>query len=282
MTTEPTEIDNLARFERANRIEAALRIARESGSGLRPLSYFPHRSDANIALAPRFPSGLARLDTLTGGGVYGVTTIAGAPKVGKSHLAVACAWEGARAGAVVVYLSADQAIDQTLRLLGRYVASRPLFPEECRERLHVLDIVVPLTSEALTRELVRCVGAQDRPVLLVVDSINSLAQLLGGDYFTRLHGILYFLVRARRLAQGDITVVAIAELNKGGDVKGRQAIYASDLIVRMQGAQGGAIDVDAQFSRESAGGSAGRYLLDHSSARLVPVAPEPLESWEKR
>lgn len=274
MADDPREIDKLARFERANRIEAAFNLARADGGGLRPATYYPHRSDADLALAPRFPTELKRLDALTGGGVYGVTTIAGAPKVGKSHLAVACAWEAAREGAVVVYLSADQAIDQTLRALGRYIGSRPLFPEECRERLHVLDIVVPLTRESLTRELVRCVGAQDRPLVVILDSINSLAQLLGGDYFTKLHALLYFFVRARRLAEGDVTVVAIAELNKGGDVKGRQAIYASDLIVRMQKAKGGAVEIDVQFSRESASGTAGRYALDHQSAHLIPIAEE--------
>jgi len=266
-------IQEVLRSYRGGRIRAALRLAAQRDPIALP-QYHPQVADKDHPPSPRFPTPLRKLNQQLAGGLYGVTSLAGEPKLGKSTLAIGVALEAAVKGWLVLFLSAEMAIEQTMARFGRYLAAHPHTDDPGR-RLAILDVVTPMTSHRLVAELSdRVVEYGDERVLVVVDSLNSLAQMLGGDYFSKLHALLLFFVRARRLAADDLAVLAISELNQRGEVKGQQAAYWADCVVRLRRGNDhpGAVEVDVQHSREGGAGDLGRYVLDPSRGVFVPTA----------
>lgn len=248
---------------RGQRVLSALRIAINRNPGV-PTTHFPMKQDAGTPTTARFPTGIRKLDRMTGGG-YGVTVISGAPKMGKSFAAVACALEAAAEGIRVIYLNAEMPIEQTAARFGRYLRAFPRVDVSPRA-LAVLDVVQPLSASGLVNELENIIlDYSDERILLVIDSVNSLVRNLGGDQLAKIESVLMFLIRARRLAPNDFSALAVCELNQRGHVKGLSAEYLADLLVRLRrteqpGAQG--VEIDVQLSRESQSGPIGRHLLD--------------------
>ena len=76
--------------------------------------------DADIALPPRMPTGIAEFDRAIGGGLVAgsVTLIGGDPGIGKSTLLLQAAALMSSAGRDVAYISGEEAADQ-VRLRAR-------------------------------------------------------------------------------------------------------------------------------------------------------------------
>jgi KaiC/GvpD/RAD55 family RecA-like ATPase len=270
------DLGNLIEYgEVGQRVMGALRLALRAPR-IDPRMHQPGAEHAGNPLTTRFATILPQLDRMTGGG-YGVTVVSGAPKTGKSFFAIGSAIEAAFHGHRVVYLSCEMPIEQVEARFGRYFAA---FPSRDRSDrlLAVIDVVHALHADQLVKVLEESVPAwsQER-VLLVIDSVNSLVRQLGeDDQLQRIERVLMFLIRARRLAPGLFSALAICELNQHGHTKGRSAEYLADLVLRLRQCEKGmhGVEMDVQLSRESQSGLLGRFLLDPARGCFLPTVYE--------
>lgn len=111
--------------------------------------------------APRFSTGIAELDRVTGGGVVpgSALLIGGEPGIGKSTLLLQLAASLARAGRRAVYFSGEEAAAQ-VRLRAA--------------RLGLSDAPVALACETSLAHILATLEAGPPPDLIVVDSIQTL------------------------------------------------------------------------------------------------------------
>ncbi|MBL8565514.1 MAG: DNA repair protein RadA [Hyphomicrobiaceae bacterium] len=117
--------------------------------------------DGVSAEAPRFSTGLAELDRVTGGGVVpgSALLIGGEPGIGKSTLLLQLAAAVANAGRRALYFSGEEAAAQ-VRLRA--------------ERLGLTAAPVALAAETNIANILATLGAEKRADLVVVDSIQTL------------------------------------------------------------------------------------------------------------
>ncbi|MDB5736554.1 MAG: repair protein RadA [Sphingomonas bacterium] len=117
--------------------------------------------DADVALPPRLPIGIAEMDRTLGGGLVpgSATLIAGDPGIGKSTLLIQAAAKLALAGLPVAYISGEEAADQ-VRLRAR--------------RLGLGAAPVQLASATSVRDILATLDGGRPPALLVIDSIQTM------------------------------------------------------------------------------------------------------------
>lgn len=213
-----------------------------------------------------WPSGIPALDALLDGGPHGVTAIASEGKVGKSMLAIGSALEAAatldwRVAFFVGeldesewderearYIAAHPAVGEGLALLRVYHVRRGVTPEE----------LVLLANEESGPE----------PLLIVLDSINTIASLSGRPYYAMLEELSVWAMMARRLSAGAVSFLLVAETNVRGGIKGERLQFWADAIVRLErpkereAAEKGWVDVEVTHSRRTRSGYVGRFLRD--------------------
>jgi circadian clock protein KaiC len=143
------------------------------------VSTFTPKSLDRTAPTDRISTGVARLDTMLGGGYYRGSSvlISGAPGTAKTTLSAACAFAACRAGETAVVMSFDEGKAQyvrNLRSVGmdlqRYVDEGKLIIRSVRTETqgaeeHLLDL------KAIIEEF--------RPAVLVIDPISALAKTGG-------------------------------------------------------------------------------------------------------
>ncbi len=111
--------------------------------------------------APRFTTGMAELDRVTGGGIVpgSALLIGGEPGIGKSTLLLQLSASLARAGRRAIYFSGEEAAAQ-VRLRA--------------ERLGLASAPVSLAAETNLANILATLDAGAKPDLVVVDSIQTL------------------------------------------------------------------------------------------------------------
>jgi DNA repair protein RadA/Sms len=111
--------------------------------------------------APRFSTGMAELDRVTGGGIVpgSALLIGGEPGIGKSTLLLQLSASVSRAGRRAIYFSGEEAAAQ-VRLRA--------------ERLGLAAAPVALAAETNLANILATLGGGARPDLVVVDSIQTL------------------------------------------------------------------------------------------------------------
>jgi len=111
--------------------------------------------------APRFSTGMAELDRVTGGGIVpgSALLIGGEPGIGKSTLLLQVCASVANAARSTVYLSGEEAAAQ-VRLRA--------------ERLGLASAPVALAAETNLANILATLSAAPRPDLVVIDSIQTL------------------------------------------------------------------------------------------------------------
>src|SRR5271154_6310584 len=105
--------------------------------------------------APRFASGVAEFDRVTGGGLVrgSVLLLGGDPGIGKSTLLIEVAAAYARRGSRAVYISGEEAVAQ-VRLRA--------------ERLSLSDAAVELAAETSVEDIVAKLSQGKGPQLVVI------------------------------------------------------------------------------------------------------------------
>lgn len=110
---------------------------------------------------PRRPTAIAELDRVTGGGLVpgSALLVGGDPGIGKSTLLLQAAAALARSGAVCVYVSGEEAVDQ-VRLRAR--------------RLGLADAPVALAAATSLSDILATLDTAKAPDVVVIDSIQTM------------------------------------------------------------------------------------------------------------
>lgn len=194
-------------------------------------------------------------------GMYGAAAIAGEGKIGKSTLGIGSGLEAAATLEWDVrYFDAELDDGEFEERKGRYVEAHPACAdaELCFKAYHVGRGV---TCEEL---LLLCNDDPSlQPMLIVFDSVNTIAKLMRTRYLEALEGLCLWAMLARRISGGAASFLLIAETNKGGGIKGEQLQYWADLIVRLrEPKEKGFVDIDITHSRRTPSGQVGRFQRD--------------------
>ena len=219
-------------------------------------------------------------------GFYGVTTIAGDEGTGKTCLSTSSAIESACNGFQVVYFAAEDDEDGFQERFNNYMAAHPECEEGVVENLHFQEVGRGQTPESLTITIMHCIDVfSDKPLLIVLDSINSIVNLGNDAYFNGLRNFGLWAMFARRISKGDVSFLINAETNREGSVKGESLKYWSDmmLILRAVKESEDVVDLELKKSRRSAGkGAMGKYLRNWQTgcfesyvASFAPHTPGP-------
>lgn len=280
-----TDADVLERFllrkgcdgEQVGSVLAAVRCLREGcgkGHELRAWLWEAYTSaggtsevelEGSESMTLRWPSGIHGID------FYGFVVIGGNAGAGKSMLAMMSALEAVKQGIHVIYFDAELTEAQLRRRFAGW-GGRTLDAYDLAN-FHVYSIATKAELEDLFYSANGYIDEGDERVLLVCDSINTVATAFGGGYFEALRTLVNFFRQARRLSEGRIGVIAVSELNKRGVAKGEQIEYSGDLIVRLQldEDRDGVCEVNVTKGREGGRGRYGTYEIDWRVGRFMKL-----------
>lgn len=221
---------------------------------------------------PKFwPSTIPHIDTVCGG-FYGVSVVTGQPGTGKTLLSIASAIEAAASGNwQVVILSAEDDKDGFRERFNRYLSVHPA-AQDCIGNLHYHAVGKGQDASSLTLTIHHCIDhTLDTPILIVIDSINSIVNLSHGSYLSLLKEIGLWAMFSRRLSAGDVSFFITAETNKSGEVKGEALSFWSDVYLKMKWKSENVVDMNLAKTRRTAGaGPMGNHLRNWSTGRFEP------------
>ncbi|MGC1464992.1 MAG: DNA repair protein RadA [Pseudolabrys sp.] len=174
--------------------------------------------------APRFPSGIAELDRVTGGGFVrgSVLLMAGDPGIGKSTLLIQAAAALARAGQRVVYISGEEAVAQ-VRLRA--------------ERLGLSGAAVELAAETSVEDIIATLREGKTPRLVVIDSIQTMwtdtVESAPGTV-TQVRGSAQALIRFAK--RSGAAVMLVGHVTKDGQIAGPRVVeHMVDAVLSFEG-----------------------------------------------
>jgi predicted ATP-dependent serine protease len=217
---------------------------------------------------PRFPSTLNYIETNLNG-FYGLTTIAGRKGLGKTMLAMACAIEAAATmNWQVFYLSAELDDDEMEMRCDRYYTRH----DHCVDGIPFLHIIhVPRGFDPMDYcQLVELEMDPTLPVLTVMDSVNTIAELHSDSYLHVLKEWQLWAMLARRISRGAASFLVLSELNKSGRTKGEKLEHWSDVMLTIKGkAEDGHVEMICDKSRRTKGeGPMGKYIRHVADSRF--------------
>jgi predicted ATP-dependent serine protease len=221
--------------------------------------------DIKHELKPKFPTSVGQVNALTEGGGYGLTTVGGSAKVGKTLFAFGTAVEACKAGWRVVYLNAELDKSEAAIALARYCGG--MIPPFVKNNFTLVNPEIGFRPHDAVARAHEALQFYDNRMLIVMDSINALAEFtLDGtkgrmDYWAANALWRNFAVRATRKSFGKIAFLCVSELNKDGGIKGGSLEYKADLVVRISADTSNTeyVDIDVRRSRSTASGELGKF-----------------------
>ena len=219
-------------------------------------------------LAPRYPSAVDGLET------YGNTVLLAEGGVGKTMLAHGIALEAAGCGAwEVVYFNAELDEAELAERIKRY-GQNMVNDWGC-----ALDHIVWWSAGDQTSiggMVDTCVDAVShrRKLLIVLDSINTLAEYAAGDApgadLAQLRKLYNWSAQVRKQTLGDVAFLIVSETNASGGVKGRKGFFSADVVVSMKSIEeSDSVEINVLKSRSARGGNLGAYTRDWKTGRFV-------------
>jgi len=181
-----------------------------------------------------YPSNLTWVDANVGGW-YGLSVITAEKGTGKTMLALAAAIEAAASGEwQVVHFLAEDDYDGFIERFENYMREHP-GAADCYERLHVVTVGKGQTPMTLTHTISEVIDLDlDLPVLVGIDSVNSVVNLSGKNYLQQLAQFGLWAMYARRESRGNCAFLITAESNKRGEAKGENLPYWADVVLKMK------------------------------------------------
>jgi DNA repair protein RadA/Sms len=170
-----------------------------------------------------FPTGVAELDRVLGGGLVpgSVTLLAGEPGIGKSTLLLQCLASCARKGHKGLLASGEESSDQIRRRADR------------------LGAVVEGLTIIATTDLATVFSAveAEAPAVLVVDSIQTITDLALGSAAGTVSQVRECATALVRLAkQTGVSVVLVGHVTKDGGIAGPKALeHVVDTVLEFEG-----------------------------------------------
>jgi len=241
----------------------------------------------------RWPSTITAVDRVCKG-FYGMTVISATKGTGKTMLARSSAIEAAASGKwqVVLFLAEDDYDgwrDGFNIYLNEYEHAR-----ECLQYLHVEQVGRNQTPDSLSlATLHRIDWSLDRPVLIVIDSINSVVNLSSGSYLHLLKDWGIWCMLARRLSRGRVSFMLTSEANRSGNAKGEGLPYWADVHLKMRKLTDRVVEIDLDKTRRTGGeGPLGKHKRAVGRGRFLTedelYGERPLrvvggnEDWDER
>lgn len=231
--------------------------------------------------SPRFPTGLPQLDELLDGGLYGVAAISGAPKVGKSLLALAVSLAAVRAGWTVLYANAEMTratmTNRLIALCGGFISP------EVRASLVFFSVCRGVKLKTIQQKILGALDMDTQRLLVVVDSVNTTAEMMltsagDGNYWNALRDLGHLAMASRRSSEGKCSWLLVSEQNQRGELKGLKLQYTADVVVSMKaGNAQDRVEISVPYARESRGGQVGTFVRDWRSGRFTRLLETPIE-----
>jgi predicted ATP-dependent serine protease len=181
---------------------------------------------------PHFPSNLEPIDNQLGG-FFGVTSLIAEPGVGKTMLA----WATALAAAAtqkwnVVYFGGELDVGEMIERRAREMT----FHASAIDGADYLKMVhVGIGQEPIDFCYELCWLDPELPILVIMDSINTIATLSRRDYLRTLEDYALWAMMSRRLSRGAASFLLVSETNKRGKSKGEKLEFWSDIAINMTG-----------------------------------------------
>jgi hypothetical protein len=229
---------------------------------------------------PRWPiPGVDHLTNHCGGG-YGLSVILGSEKCGKTFLALgSCIEAAATMNWQVVYLSAELDMQEVAFRIGGYLEAHPAC-YDAKDYLHVLHVGKGQTPDEVRLDIELSTRAEGPPLLICMDSINTIAEMSGRDYLRTLRDYSLWAMVARRMSNGAASFLIVSETNKLGQAKGGNLQFWADQVVKLEKQEDkdriGMVPVKMTLlaSRRTGGeGPMGLYLRNHKSGRFQKHNP---------
>lgn len=220
------------------------------------------------AEAPRFPSTLDEIDRL--GGFYGFTALGAVGGAGKSMMALRIALEAAAQEdpwrvlvweAEMDHADVEQRVAKSLRAEPRLEAG-----------LAFLTVIHPgrgITPETMLEDVMEFLELGDTKLLLVPDSLNTLAQLSGQDYMRSIREFTLFFMLARKFSRGHVACLLPCEIGRSGGLRGATPEHWADIDLRIQKKPEGHVELEARKMRGLEEPHLGRYVRDWRQQRFI-------------
>jgi DNA repair protein RadA/Sms len=183
--------------------------------------------DGGADEAPRFTTGMAELDRVTGGGIVpgSALLIGGEPGIGKSTLLLQLSASIARAGLKAVYFSGEEAAAQ-VRLRA--------------DRLGLASAPVALAAETNLANILATLDVGTKPDLVVVDSIQTLwSDELDAAPGTvsQVRAATQSLIRYAKL--NGSALLLVGHVTKDGQIAGPKVVeHMVDCVLSFEGDRG--------------------------------------------
>lgn len=250
-----------------------------------PLAAWKPPADAESRRAMRWPSGISGVDdNVALEGFYGFTCITGRFKLGKSIAAFASAALAAESGTRVIYVDAELDELQIAQRMRRFGGAD--WWNQHRSVFTVRMLVSPVSLATLVDDVAAQLAGDCERVLVVLDSINRIAQQLelystreseegkkrgrALSYWGALESVIEWCRQVRRLEAERVGILVTAEENSAGQSKGQKVEYAGDMALRIKGRpSSNQVELSVPFSREGGEGELGTYLRDWERTRFA-------------
>jgi len=223
-----------------------------------------------IDTLPRYPSTLEPIDHAFGG-FFGVTSLIAEPGIGKTMLAWAVALQAAATQKWnVVYFGGELDEGEMIERRAREMTQHPDAIEGA-DYLRMVQVGLGQTPFDFCVELAGL--DPDLPILVVMDSINTIATLAQRDYLRTLERYALWAMMARRLSRGAASFLLISETNKRGNSKGEKLEFWSDIAIHMGGKKDeAAVDFTIKKIRRGKWIPLGMFHRDWNSNRFYTGA----------
>ena len=224
----------------------------------------------------RWPSTLDYIEHHCGG-FYGLSVILGGKKTGKTMLALgSCIEAAATEEWQVVYLCAELDQHEMATRINRYLSANPS-ALSCEDFLHVVFVGKGQTPEMIQDQIERITAPAGPPILICMDSINTITEMSGRNYLTTLRDYALWAMLSRRMSHGAASFLVVSETNQIGGAKGGKLEFWADQMVKLSNPKAhgsnGLVPVNLKLvaSRRTGGeGEMGIYLRNQQTCRFVP------------
>lgn len=229
----------------------------------------------------RWPSNLEYIDYHCGG-FYGMTVILGGMKTGKTMMALgSCIEAAATEEWQVVYFCAELDQHEMALRLNRYFKAHPS-TRSCEDFLHVVFVGKGQTPEMIQQEIQMITDPAGPPILVCMDSINTITEMSGRNYLSTLRDYALWAMLSRRMSNGAASFLIVSETNHAGGSKGAKLEFWADQVIKIEdpkkGGAAGLVPVRLQLmaSRRTGGeGQMGIYLRNQQTCRFQAEADAP-------
>ena len=276
-----TEFELLqSRLKRSSDLQRMLRSsALVSMEGI-PLKVRSFEED--VVPLPRFDSGLISAFNVVHGGYTGLTILAGAGGSGKSSEALACALtNSADPAASVHYLDAENYIGDQIDRARGWFGSDAEFADGMAARsfnFHWYEVLPGMGWQQHMHGIADRLTHENERVLIIVDSVNAFSRMLDGNPLMNASRIYMSLMVLCRVSGGAISVLALSELNKQGELKGLEGVFISSMALKLSREPDIAPNVIRLEMLKNRSGrfqsDLGLYEIDAKRCRLVSYEPE--------